>query len=145
MANKGIAPYDPTTPVGQFRVGFGDTHWVELNPPEPGFGDYDSFSDAEIEAFISLAGGSVPRAIALAYTQMAAAWNKEGVSIRTDDLAYDSSKSVGSWLSLADYWNNIADNEANDYFKIIPDGCDFIPEGTPAEWGRRYSIDSGWC
>lgn len=140
MANKGIAPYDPASSVGQFRVGFGDTHWVPLDPPELGFGDYDSFSDTDIEALLALAGGSVPRAIALAYTQMAAAWNKEGVTIRTDDLTYDSSKSVGTWLSLADYWNNIADNESSDYGDVVypayaRGGYEYVPNVAPGFLG----------
>ena len=141
MANtkRGIAPLDPTTDVGKFRLASGDSEYEEYDPPQPGFGLYESWSDAEIEAFIEIAGGSIARAIALAYTQMAASWASTGATIRTDDLTYSNKDSVGSWLNLAAYWNKIADDEddraINDYFDLVSvrgGGLDCKPE--LAQW-----------
>lgn len=124
--NRGVAPPDTDTPVGAVRVGVGDTDWSELDPPELGYGNYALFSDAELELFLTLSDGNVPRAIAMAYIKLAASWNSSSATIRTDDLQYSVKDSVGSWLSLADYWNNIADNEddraANDIFDMVDIG-----------------------
>lgn len=128
MANtkRGIAPPDPNTSVGMFRLLAGDSEYEEYDPPESGYGLYAIWSDTEIEAFLAITNDSVPRAIALAYTQMAAAWNSSSATIRTDDLQYQVKDSVGSWLNLADYWNRVADDDdaaaINDYFDMVDVG-----------------------
>lgn len=137
--NRGVAPPDTDTPVGSVRVGLGDTSWVELDPPEPGFGNYQLFSDSELELFLVLSDGNVPRAIAMAYIKLAASWNSSSATIRTDDLQYSVKDSVGSWLNLADYWNKIADDEdsraADDMFDMVDVGttrrCRRPPEASP--------------
>ena len=122
-SNPGVAPLDPNTEVGRFRLLAGDATSKPLDPAVPGMGDYAIWSDAEIEAFLALSGGNIPRAIATAYMQMAAAWNSSSATIRTDDLQYQVKDSVGSWLNLADYWNKVADSEEeraiNDYFDLV--------------------------
>lgn len=128
MANtkRGIAPPDPATPVGQFRLLAGDSEYEPYDPPEPGYGLYAIWSDDEIEAFLTITDGNIARAIALAYTQLAAAWNSSSATIRTDDLQYSVKDSVGSWLNLAAYWNRIADEEearaVDDYFDMVDVG-----------------------
>ena len=145
--NRGIAPPDPNTDVGRFRLLSGDSEYVEYDPPQPGYGIYGLWSDAEIEAFLELAGGSIPRAIAMAYMQIGASWASSGASIRTADLTYSVKDSVGNWLNLAAYWSKIADDEdkraINDYFDLVDvRGGDrwCKPEAAPwpYPWGRNF-------
>lgn len=134
----GVAPPEPDTNVGLVRLLGGDSDYVALDPPVSGMGLYKLWSDAEIEAALSMADDSVPRAIAILYTQLAAHWNSSGATIKTDDLTYSVKDSVGSWLSLADYWRKVADDEddraINDYFDLVDVGvgdCWLRPEATP--------------
>lgn len=143
----GIAPPNGSTDVGKFRLMAGDSEYQEMVPPTPGLGLYQTWSDAEIAAFLEAAGGSVPRAIALAYTQIAASYAVSGATIKTDDLSYSSKDSVGSWQSLARYWNSIADaldeKAANDMFIMVDTGRQhpwMRPEGSP----RRYEEFPFW-
>jgi len=71
MTNRGVAPLDPETLVGQFRLLYGDTLWVELDPAEAGYGDYTELSDDEITMFLTLAGDSVPMAISVYFVRLA--------------------------------------------------------------------------
>lgn len=120
---RGQAPLDPTRDVSQFRLMAGDSEYQEYSPVEIGWGLFQIWSDAEIEAFLAITGGNIPRAIALAYTQIGASWASTGATIRTDDLTYSAKDSVGNWLSLADYWNKIADGQEqraiDDYFDLV--------------------------
>lgn len=133
----GAYPIDPATPVGQFRLLSGDSQGTPANPPTtPQTATYQYWSDTEIESFIEAAGGGIPLAISLAYSQMAAHWSSTGATIRTDDLTYSAKDSVGSWLNLANYWRDIADREdeaaVNDYFDLVPVGrdCTIVPEAS---------------
>lgn len=120
---RGIAPPVPTTDVGKFRLAANDSEWQPYDPPQPGYGLYQVWTDDEITALIAIAGGSIPRAIAMAYTQIGAAWASTGATIKTDDLSYSVKDSVGNWLSLAAYWNKIADDQdsraADDMFDLV--------------------------
>lgn len=143
--NRGVAPLDPDTLTGQVRLLSGDNTYTELDPLEIGFGSYAQWSDAEIEAALALASDSVARAIAMLYTQLAAAWNSSGVTIRTDDLQYSAKDSVGSWMNLAAYWNKIADDadtravdEMFDMVDVGSNSCYGCPEGAPCPASR-------WC
>lgn len=144
---RGVAPLDPATDVGRFRLATGDVDFVPLDPPEVGFGAYAVWGDAQIEAFIVLGGGSVARAIALAYSQMAAGWASSGATIKTDDLTYSSKDSVGNWLNLAKYWDEIADAEdsraIDNYFDLV----EVRSEGrccTPELAARSYCCGGGF-
>lgn len=138
--NRGIAPPDPATQVGQFRFTAGDSSYTELDPPEVGFGDYAIWSDDEINSFLTVADGNLARAIAIAYRQMAAMWASTGASIKTDDLSYAAKDSVANWISLADYWDKVADdqdaNAVDDYFDLVPvRRADYVhPEASPWPW-----------
>lgn len=120
---RGIAPPDPTTDVGKFRLASGDSEWQPYDPDQPGYGLYQLWTDDEITALIYIAGGSIARAISLAYAQIGAAWASTGATIKTDDLSYSVKDSVGNWLSLSQYWRDIADgqddNAANDMFDMV--------------------------
>lgn len=121
--NRGVAPPDPGTDVGRVRLLSGDVDYVELVPPEVGFGNYSIWSDAQIEAALEASGGSIPRTIAMLYSGLAASWASTGATIRTDDLTYSVKDSVGNWLTLAAYWKKVADDEEeraiNDYFDLV--------------------------
>lgn len=136
----GIAPPDGSTDVGKFRLIAGDSEYEATVPPVAGMGLYQIWTDAEIQAFLA-AGGSLTRAIALAYTQIAAQYAASGSTIKTDDLSFSAKDSVGSWQGLARYWNDLADSEderaANDMFELVRTGspsfpdCDDKPEASP--------------
>lgn len=124
MVNRGLAPYAPTTPVGQFRVFYGDVTYVPLEPVEVGYGDYAEISDAEIEAFLNSASGSIYRAIGNYYAQLAGQAAKSSSSIRDYDLQVDTTKRATDLLNLAKYWWGLADDEdttagGSDIFEVF--------------------------
>lgn len=142
--NRGIAPLDPNSDIGRVRLLSGDVDYEEFVPPEPGFGNYGVWSDDQIQAALT-AGGSVARAIAILYGLLAASWASSSATIKTDDLTMSAKDSVGNWLSLAAYWNSIADNEEqgaiNEYFDLVDArGGDCWgpewPELSARPWGR---------
>jgi hypothetical protein len=136
MVNRGIAPFDPTSPVGQFRVLYPDVSYVALDPAEPGYGDYAELSDAEIEALILGAKDSVYRAIGNYYAQLAGQAAKVSASIKDYDLTIDRTKRSTDLLNMAKYWWGLADdedalsgvNEVFDVFSIVPSKCHCTPE-----------------
>lgn len=141
MANRGVAPPDTGADVGKFRFAAGDATYVELDPAEAGFGDYGVWSDDEITTFLLVAGGNLPRAIAIAYRQVAAHWASISATIKTDDLSFSGKESVGNWLALADYWDKVADSAdataVDDYFDLVEmnPGYEYCPpEGSPWRW-----------
>lgn len=122
MPNRGIAPPDLTTDVGQFRVLVGDTQYVELVPPEVGFGDYEKFSDDEIEGYLAQAEGSIPRAIGYAYLYLAGQAALTSHSVKDYDLAVDTTKRADGLIAIANMWFGKADAEEADYFDVVPVG-----------------------
>lgn len=153
MANKnvGIAPPDKTTNVGKMRFALGDSEWVPTdNPAIPGMGQYQLFSDDELETFLELADDNVARAIAMAYRQIGASWASSGATVKTDDLTYSAKDSVGNWLNLATYWDKVADDQderaANNFFDLVDLGAvrrgePCQPEGSP--WPVRNPLTGG--
>lgn len=140
MVNRGIAPLDPDTPIGQFRLASGDREYVALTPPEAGYGDYKIWSDDEITSYLTLTGSNVPRAIAIGYRNIAASISAD--SIKTDDLAMAGKEEVEKWERLADKWDAIADKAdgaaVDDYFELADIGSPRHyrpPEASP--WLRR--------
>lgn len=134
--------------MGQFRLLSGDSESTPLDPPEVGYGEYQIWGDAEIEAFLTVTGGNIPRAIAMGYSHLLVSANATE-QIRTDDLSI-TSKEVAKWTALIDYWNSVADGEdirAVDDFAEIYDTRGVNgpyrdrPEGSPPYWvwGNR-----GW-
>lgn len=148
--NVGIAPPDPTTDTGRMRLALGDSEFTPLEPPEAGKGQYGLFSDDELGAFLSLANGSVPRAIAMAYRQVGASWASTGATIKTDDLSYSAKDSVGNWMTLANYWDKVADDadqrSADDYFDLVDLGAVRSAHSRPPEaspWPVRNPLTGG--
>lgn len=99
--NRGVAPADPTTAVGQVRYLLGDLGYSGLDPAEPGFGDYANFSDLEIEGFVLAGGGSVVRASGFAYLRLAALAAAGAISWKSDDLSVDAKIPASEFRLLA--------------------------------------------
>lgn len=148
--NRGVAPPDGATDIGRMRLALGDSDYIEYDPPQSGFGMYQLFSDAELQAFLDLAGGNVARAIAMAYRQIGASWASSGATVKTDDLTYSAKDSVGNWLNLASYWDKVADDQderaVNNFFDLVDLGAtrrgpDSPPEASP--WPVRNPLTGG--
>lgn len=145
MVNVGIAPPDPTTDVGRFRMLSGDIAWTPLDPPQPGYGEYEKFSDAEIEAYLAQGGDSVPRAIGYSYLYLAGQAAIASQSVRDYDLQVDTTKRAADLRAIAQVWFDTADNDdviaAEEGFELVPTGTTggFLPEGIIPQWGRQYT------
>lgn len=150
MPNRGIAPFDPASKVGQFRVLYPDTIYTELDPAQPGYGNYAELSDAEIEALLASAGDSVSRGIGNYYAQLAGRAAKESVSIADYDLKIDTTKRSADLMKLAQMWWGLADDEdaqagnsdVFDVFQVVGQGGCCTPEGatTPYCGCRGQSV-----
>lgn len=147
---RGVAPADPSTDIGLFRFSAGDSEYEEYDPPEPGFALYQLWSDADIIGLLAAAGGSVPRAVSLAYAQIGASFATSGATIKTDDLSVSAKDSVGNWLALSKFWKDVADEEAaravDDYFEMTPvreTNYWRKPEAAPWPYSREYPFIPG--
>lgn len=148
--NPGAYPLDPATPVGQFRLLFGDTESVPYTPVEPGFQNYGELSDAEIQVFLTQGSDSINRAIGFYYLSLAGAAAKESRTVKDYDLQIDTTKRAADLREVARWWFDLADSEdmvsAEEAFEIVPTGTrggPFIPELTIPVWGRQYTL-SRW-
>lgn len=108
--NRGIAPADPLTPVGQVRYLIGDLDYEAVDPPEVGYGIYANFSDGEIEGFLGAGGNSVVRASGFAYLRLAALVAAGAISWKSDDLTLDAKQVAAEYRLLA----NIAFGQADE-------------------------------
>lgn len=89
MVNRGVAPYDTSTPIGVLRVTIGDTIYAPLDPPESGFGDYEMFSDTELTGFVDLGEENVFRSAGFAFMSLAGKAALESKMIKDYDLQVD--------------------------------------------------------
>lgn len=140
---RGIAPADPTTGVGKFRFAAGDSEYQNYVPPQPPYGLYQLWSDNDIIGLLAVSGGSVARAVSLAYSQIGAMYAASGGTIKTDDLSVSVKDSVGNWLALSRFWADQADKEAasaaDDIFDLVDvRGVNgrYRPEGAPYQYGE---------
>ena len=145
--HPGAWPLDPTTPVGKFRILYGDTDSKPYDPPVPGIQNYQELSDAEIGGFISQGSDSIPRGIGYLYIAMAGQAAKQSKVVQDQDLRIDLTKRAADLRAIADVWFGSADNDdlvnAEGAFEIVPTGRHsggVIPEGSPATWRRVYGI-----
>ena len=150
--NPGLYPPEPDTPVGQFRLTYGDVYSEPYTPVVPGVQNYKELSDAEIEAFLAQpTNESIPRAIGLYVLSLATRAALEAKTVKDYDLQLDNTKRSGELRAAAQLWFDRADAEdieagLGDIFEIYGPGCDdFAPEGSPAQWGRRYIWDQEGC
>jgi hypothetical protein len=123
MVNRGVAPADLSTPIGQLRSLIGDVTFVPLNPPEAGFGDYANFSDDQLQSFLDLGANNLAYAVGYAYTSLAAQFAADSIKVTTDDESVDLTARAESMRKIANDWFNRGDatfaNENNNYFTIV--------------------------
>ena len=150
--NPGEHPLDPESLVGRFRLTYGDVYSEPYTPVVPGVQNYKELSDAEIEAFLAQSTNeSIPRAIGLYVLSLATRAALEAKTVKDYDLQLDNTKRSGELRAAAQLWFDRADAEdieagLGDIFEIYGPGCDdFAPEGSPAQWGRRYIWDREGC
>ena len=150
--NPGEHPLDPESLVGRFRLTYGDVYSEPYAPVVPGVQNYKELSDAEIEAFLAQSTNeSIPRAIGLYVLSLATRAALEAKTVKDYDLQLDNTKRSGELRAAAQLWFDRADAEdieagLGDIFEIYGPGCDdFAPEGSPAQWGRRYIWDREGC
>lgn len=136
MANQGLAPIQPGTNVGTFRLLLGDTDPTDLSD---GKGTYRYYSDEEIESLVSLFG-SVKRAAAQALRTIAASQALLLKSFSADDLSVRGDQIAEALRKLALDLDNsaIAEDAAADgeAFNIIPPYEETGVEFAPARLGR---------
>lgn len=145
--NPGEFPVDLASNVGRFRALIGDLNSTTYTPAEPGFQNFEKFSDAEIEAYLAQGGDSINRAIGYAYLYLAGQAAMQSASIKDYDLQIDETKRAADLRAIAQFWFDQADGEddasAEEAFAIVPTGTrsgTFIPEASPPIWGRQYTI-----
>lgn len=143
MANKGVYPVDPLTDVGQVRFAVGDTESQPLDPPEPGFQDYEMFSDDQIEAFLSRSEGSINRSTGYAYLTLASQAAMHSRSVKDHDLAIDYTKRAADLRASAQMWFGLADDEdasagGADIFEVFTVTEPAIPHPELTPWPYPY-------
>jgi hypothetical protein len=97
---------------------------------DAGEGDFNYFSDEELNAFLTVGEGSVNRATALAYLQWAAIAADEARIITDVDLKVDLIKRASLIADRAAYFNDRADAEDDakaEQFLIVPTGQQGAP------------------
>ena len=144
--NPGAHPLDPTTPVGRFRILYGDTDSEPYDPVVTGIQNYQELSDDEVEEFISQGGDSIPRGIGYLYIALAGQAAKQSKVVQDQDLRVDLTKRAADLRAIAEVWFGSADDDdlvsAEEAFEIVPTGQRYggtIPEGTRPIFGRQYT------
>jgi hypothetical protein len=142
MANVGVYPLDPDTLVGQFRLAYGDTESVPLDPVQPGYQDYTELSDAEIEMFLAQGSNSINRAIGFYYLRMSGEAAKRSKSAKDYDLSLDLTKRAADLRETALFYFGQADASdaaSEDAFIIVPTGRYQEP------WPELSERPVWWC
>ena len=144
--NVGIAPPDFESDVGKFRAQIGDTRFEELDPSEPGKGQYELMSDAEIQVYLDVASGSLYRALGDYNLALANAAAENSKIIKDFDLQVSTVQRANDYRRIALAWYQRADKAdessgAGDIFDAFSLGGrgDAVAEGSIAQWGREYT------
>lgn len=135
MSNSGVAPYDPSTPIGKVRVITGD---VEYGAIVGGVAEYEMFSDAEIEAFIVEAEDNILRAAGYGYLALAGRASLKAKTIKDYDLSVDLKAVAAELRKQADDLFKRADEKdkrdgVSDVFELAQTGRPY----TAAELAER--------
>src|SRR5690554_4637937 len=122
---KGIAPPDPSTPIGSIRFMIGDYEYVPFVPDQPGFGNYAAFSDDELLALLTASDENEARAIGYAYLKLAGKAAAQAVEWASDDLRLNLSRIPSELKAIAQMWFDQADEDDitggnAEYFDIVP-------------------------
>jgi hypothetical protein len=130
MTNRGVAPYDPNTGVGVLRVTIGDTMFVNL-----GYGDYELFSDEELEQFIDIGNDNNLRAAGFAYMSLAGKAALEAKMVKDYDLQVDlKSRSIQLRETAAEFFRQA---DAEEIRAGLGDPLTITPTGF-------YEPQQGW-
>jgi hypothetical protein len=137
--NRGIAPPDMSSNVGKFRALAGDVEFTEYDPPQPGFGMYQKFSDSEIEGFLAAADDSLEGALYFSFMQLAGDAAMEAKQVKDFDLMVNTEKRATELRLIAQMWKDRWDASTEDIFEVfdIGRGCDCVPELAPRPVCRR--------
>lgn len=138
--NRGVAPPDMTTAVGQTRALLGDVEYTEYDPPQTGFGMYGKMSDDEIEGFLARSDNSPEGAMYFVYLQIAGDSAFASKIVKDFDLQVDTSKRSGEFLAIADRWKAQWGSATADIFEVFDigrSGCSCVPELAPRQVCRR--------
>jgi hypothetical protein len=121
--NKGKAPLDPNTLLGQLRVFVGDVQSSPLEPAEEGWGSYAVFGDESLLGALAAAGDNLNRAAGNLFATLAVEYMQLGKSVRTDDLAIDTRGRGKDLLEVArSFWEQAALSDAatgGDIFTVV--------------------------
>lgn len=117
--NRGVAPPNMATPVGQVRALLGDLEYTEYDPPQPGFGKYKKMSDAEIESFLALSDGSSEGAVYYAYLSMASDAAIASKTVKDFDLQIDNTKRAADLRLIAQMWLDKWNAGSADIFELF--------------------------
>lgn len=120
--NRGVAPPDLTTLVGQVRALLGDVEYTNYDPPQPGFGRYRLMSDIEIEGFLLNSDDSVEGAVYFAYLQMAGAAAMESKEVKDFDLSVNTTKRATDLRLIAQMWLDKWNAATADIFELFDVG-----------------------
>lgn len=139
-SNVGVYPFNPASPVGNVRVLIGDTDPQQINPPLGISGEYVFYSDAEIEAFISMYGDDPRLAAARILISIAGSQALLLKKWSTDDLSVDGAAIAEALRKLAkDLRDEVASGTAmTDIFEISYPGSNGLtlwPEGFALDYG----------
>lgn len=108
MDKIGVAPLDPDTPVGQMRMSVGDTTYTDENA---GYGEYEHYSDIELQMYLDKALGSVTRALGYLYTDLAAVAALQSKMVKDYDLQVDLRNRAEQLRETAQTYFDLADQE----------------------------------
>lgn len=146
MVNKGVAPVDTTTQVGQLRTILGDTAYIDLVPAEPGFGDYTNFSDDQLQQFLTLGLNNTAYGAGYAFLQLAATFAAQAVNVKTADEQVDLTKRSSEMRQIATAWFERGDAaagiEASTFFENVYPTYTHDPQST-AEL-ETPTVDMDW-
>lgn len=144
----GIAPPDPESDVGKFRLLYGDgeAKLITDDPEYEGYGEYTELSDAEIETFITQGNGSVKRGIGFYYLALSGQAAKVAKTVKDYDLQVSTVQRAKDLREAANLWFEQADHEDGlaggwDIYESFPTTGKkgVIPEGTIPIYGRTYT------
>lgn len=143
--NVGIAPPDPTSPVGRFRLMAGDTDFKPLDPPVAGQGEYEDASDDEIQSYLDATSGNLNRALGTYFLAMAAAAASEAKLIQDYDLRLSTVSRAGDLRRVGQAFLAQAESDdmvegGTDVFEAftLSGNTSSIPEGSLPRVGREY-------
>ena len=123
MTNLGVAPPDPSTNVGRLRLIIGDINYVLI---EEGVGNYEGYSDDQLESFLSLGGDNLSYGAGYAYLALAAQFAADSIKVTTDDESVDLTARADSMRKLANEWFNRGDEmlsrvDADSFYIVYPE------------------------